>query len=84
MASGKEQSIDHLKAARNSAETNVTGKVNKLNELMAARESADAVQSVQFELREVLKEFETAHEAYHSQIKPKENEKSLGNITTRS
>ena len=53
------------------------GKVNKLNELMAARESADAVQRVQFELEEVLRDFQTAHEAYHSQIKnEKEREES--------
>ena len=69
MASGKEQSLEQLEAARNSAKSDVTAKVNKLNELMAARESADAIQRVQFELEEVLRDFQTAHEAYHSQIK---------------
>ena len=69
MASGKEQTLEQLKAARSSAKSDVTGKVNKLNELMAARDSADAVQRVQFELKEVLMEFQMAHEAYHSEIK---------------
>lgn len=47
----------------------MTERVNKLNELLAARESANAIESVQFELGEVLEEFKNAHEAYHSQIK---------------
>ena len=77
MASGKEQSLEQLKAARSSAKSDVTAKVNKLNELMAARESADAIQRVQFELEEDLCDFQTAHEAYHSQIKhQKEREES--------
>lgn len=77
MDTGIEQSLEQLKAARSSAKSDVTGKVNKLNELMAARESADAVQRVQFELEEVLRDFQTAHEAYHSQIKnEKEREES--------
>ena len=36
---------------------------------MAACDSADTVQSVQFKLKEVLMEFHVAHEAYHSEIK---------------
>lgn len=62
-------SIDQLKAARRLAETNVTETVNKLNELLAARESTDTVQQVQMELDEVLEQFKIAHEAYHNQIK---------------
>ena len=69
MASAKPQSPDDLKAARSFAKTNVTRKVNRLNELLSARESADAIQRVQIELNEVLEEFKIAHEAYHSQIK---------------
>ena len=77
MATGKEQSLEQLKAARSSAKSDVRGKVNKLNELMSARESADAVQRVQFELEKVLRDFKTAHEVYHSQIKnEKEREES--------
>ena len=77
MASGKEQSLKQLKAARSSAKSDVMGKVNKLNKIMAAHESADAVQRIQFEFEEVLCKFQTAHTAYHSQIKKgKEREES--------
>ena len=69
MASAKPQSPEDIKAARSFAKTNVTRKVNRLNELLSARESADAIQRVQTELNEVLEEFKIAHEAYHSQIK---------------
>ena len=69
MASAKPQSSDDLKAARSFAKTNVTTKVNRLHELLSAREPADAIQRVQIELTEVLQEFKSAHEAYHSQIK---------------
>ena len=69
MASANPQSPDDLKAACSFAKTNVTRKVNRLNELLSARESADAIQRVQTELNEVLEEFKIAHEAYHGQIK---------------
>ena len=71
MASAELQSPDDLdlKAARSFAKTNVTRKVNRLIELLSARESADAIQRVQTELNEVLEEFKIAHEAYHNQIK---------------
>ena len=69
MSSGNEQLIDQLKEIRTSAEAHVSEKVNKLNELMAACENIDALKDVQKELKEVLKEFEIAHEAYHRLIK---------------
>ena len=69
MASAKPQSMEELKVTRSSAKTNMTRKVNRLNELLSAHESADAIQRVQIELNEVLEEFKNAHEAYHSQIK---------------
>ena len=64
MASGNNQ----FKAARTSAESGVTGKVNKLHELIAARESADVVHTAQVELKELLNEFKSAHEAYHQRL----------------
>ena len=69
MASPNPQSPDDLKAARSFAKTNVTRKVNRLNELLSARESAEAIQTVQTELNEVLEEFKITHKAYYSQIK---------------
>lgn len=69
MASTKPQSTDELSTARSSAKTNVTTKVYRLNKLLSACESADAIQRVQIELNEVLEEFRNAHKAYHSQIK---------------
>ena len=69
MASAKLQSPDDLKATRSFAKTNVTRKVNRLNELLSSHESAHAIQKVQTELNEVLEEFKIAHEAYHSRIK---------------
>lgn len=69
MASGNEQLIDQFKEIRTSAEAHVSEKVNKLNELMAACENIDALKDVHKELKEVLKEFQIAHEAYHSLIK---------------
>ena len=84
MASANPQSPDDLKAARSFAKTNVTRKVNRLNELLSARESADAIQRVKTELNEVLEEFKIAHEAYHGQIRPKESDKNRKDITTRS
>ncbi|XP_078357279.1 uncharacterized protein LOC144642164 [Oculina patagonica] len=69
MSSGNEQLIDQFKEIRTSAEAHVSEKVNKLNELMAACENIDALKDVQKELKEVLKEFEIAHEAYHRLIK---------------
>ena len=47
----------------------MTGKVNKLNELMAAHNSADTIQRVQFKLKEILMEFQMAREAYDREIK---------------
>ena len=51
MASGNNQ----FKAARTSAESGLTGKVNELHELIAVRESADVVHTAQVELKELLK-----------------------------
>ena len=48
---------------------NMTRMVNKTNQLLAARKSADTIQSAQFEQRELLEEFKIANAAYHSQIK---------------
>ena len=64
MASGNDQ----FKAARISAESGVTGKVNELHELIAARESADVVHTAQVELKELLNEFKSAHEANHQRL----------------
>ena len=69
MASGNAQLIDQFKEIRTSTEAHVSEKVNKLNELMAACENIDALKDVHKELKEVLKEFQVAHEAYHSLIK---------------
>ena len=64
MASGS----DSFKAACTSAESGVTGKVNELHELIAAREPADVIQTAQNELKELLNEFKSAHEAYHQRL----------------
>ena len=64
MASGN----DSLMAACASAESGVTGKVNELHQLIAAREPAGAIQTAQNELKELLKEFKSAHEAYHLRL----------------
>lgn len=77
MASGNEELIDQLKSVCSSAEANVSQKVNKLNELMVACENIEALHEVRGELRQVLKEFQIAHEAYHGLIKTEsEQEKS--------
>lgn len=52
-----------------SVETHVSEKVNKLTERMTACENIDALKDVQRELKEVLQEFQIAHEAYHRLIK---------------
>ena len=64
MASGN----DSLRAACTSAESCVTGKVNELHELIAAREPAGVIQTAQNELKELLIEFKSAHEAYHERL----------------
>jgi len=69
MASGNEQQINQSKEIRTSAEAHVSEKVNKLNEFMATCENIDALKNVHKELKEVLKEVQIAHEAYHSLIK---------------
>ena len=46
----------------------MTGKVNELHELIAARQSADVIQTAQNELKELLNEFKSAHEAYHQRL----------------
>ena len=63
MVSKRHLSIDQLREARRSAEIYVTRKVNKINQLLAARESADTIQSVLFEQQELLEEFKIAHAA---------------------
>jgi len=80
MASGNEQLIDQFKEIRTSAEAHVSEKVNKLNELMAACENIDALKDVHKELKEVLKEFQIAHEAYHRLIKNEAEQEELGII----
>ena len=64
MASGN----DSFKAACTSAESGVTGKVNKLHEVIATREPADVIQAAQNELKELLTEFKSAHKAYHQRL----------------
>ena len=56
-------SIDQLREARRSAELDVTKKVNKINQLLAARESANTIQSVLSEQQELLEEFKITHAA---------------------
>ena len=77
MASAKPQSSDDLKAARSFAKTNVTTKVNRLHELFSGRKPADPIRRVQIELNEVLQEFKSAHESYHSQIKTERKRQEL-------
>lgn len=64
MVSKRHLSIDQLREARRSAEIDVTKKVNKINQLLAARESADTIQSVLSEQQELLEEFKITHPAY--------------------
>lgn len=64
MVSKRHLSIDQLREARRSAEIDVTKKVNKINQLLAARESADTIQSVLSEQQELLEEFKITHAAY--------------------
>ena len=63
MVSKRHLSIDQLREARRSAELDVTKKVNKINQLLAARESADTIQSVLSEQQELLEEFKITHAA---------------------
>ena len=64
MASGNDQ----FKFACTSAESGVTGKVNELHKLIAARELADVIQTAQNELKELLNEFKSTHGAYHQRL----------------
>ena len=63
MVSKRHLSIDQLREARRSAEIDVTKKVNKINQLLVARESADTIQSVLSEQQELLEEFKITHAA---------------------
>ena len=63
MVSKRHLSIDQLREARRSTEIDVTKKVNKINQLLAARESADTIQSVLSEQQELLEEFKITHAA---------------------
>lgn len=63
MVSKRHLSIDQLREARRSAEIDVTKKVNKINQLLAARESANTIQSVLSEQQELLEEFKITHAA---------------------
>lgn len=64
MVSKRHLSIDQLlREARRSAEIDVTKKVNKINQLLAARESADTIQSVLSEQQELLEELKITHAA---------------------
>ena len=69
MASRNGELIDQLKSVRSSAEANVSQKVNKLNELMAACENIEELNELREELQKVLNEFHIAHEASHRLIK---------------
>ncbi len=61
--------MEQLKKVRSIAKGNVTRKANKVNEILASCDNADSVQESAKELDEVLKQFEAAHEAYHSLLK---------------
>ena len=63
MVSKRHLSTDQLREARRSAEIDVTKKVNKINQLLAARESDDTIQSVLSEQQELLEEFKITHAA---------------------
>lgn len=63
MVSKRHLSIDQLREARRSAEIDVTKKVNKINQLLAARESAYTIQSVLSEQQELLEELKITHAA---------------------
>lgn len=63
MVSKRHLSIDQLREARRSAEIDVTKKVNKINQLLAARESVNTIQSVLSEQQELLEEFKITHAA---------------------
>lgn len=63
MVSKRHLSIDQLREARRSAKIDVTKKVNKINQLLAARESADTIQSVLSEQQELLEELKITHAA---------------------
>ena len=63
MVSKRHLSIDQLREARRSAELDVTKKVNKINQLLAARESAYTIQSVLSEQQELLEELKITHAA---------------------
>ena len=63
MVSKRHLSIDQLREARRSAELDVTKKVNKINQLLAARESVNTIQSVLSEQQELLEEFKITHAA---------------------
>lgn len=63
MVSKRHLSIDQLREARRSAEIDVTKKVNKINQLLVARESADTIQSVLSEQQELLEELKITHAA---------------------
>lgn len=69
MASGNERVIAQFKEICSSAKAHMSEKINKLTELMTACENIDALKDVQGELKEVLQEFQIAHEAYHRLIK---------------
>lgn len=69
MASGNERVVAQFKEICSSAEAHMSEKINKLTELMTACENIDALKDVQGELKEVLQEFQIAHEAYHRLIK---------------
>lgn len=63
MVSKRHLSIDQLREARRSTKIDVTKKVNKINQLLAARESPDTIQSVLSEQQELLEEFKITHAA---------------------
>ena len=63
MVSKRHLSIDQLREARRSAELDVTKKVNKINQLLAARESVNTIQSVLSEQQELLEELKITHAA---------------------
>ena len=64
------QLMDQLRKARSVAKGIVTRKANKLNELLtAAGENTNAIKEIANDLDGVSKQFQNAHEAYHSLLK---------------
>lgn len=68
MASGNTESMNKLQKARSLAKGVVTRKINRLHKLMSNRINLDLVIKINKELKEAFRDFQSAHEEYHSQI----------------